>query len=98
MKNSFLANDRSTCSNPSRIGYGMGICSNWSCCFLFGIIIFRLVFLLACAIIALLFGIGNVLRLHYVGVNSVRIELLALGDSFSPNRVAFAGIPGFYQN
>ena len=69
-----------------------------SCCFPFGIIIFRLVFLLAFAIIALLFGIGNVLRLHYVGVNSVRIELLALGDSFSPNRVAFAGIPGFYQN
>ena len=59
---------------------------------------FRLVFLLACAIIALLFGIGNVLRLHYVGVNSVRIELLSLGDTFSPNRVAFGEIPGFYQN
>jgi hypothetical protein len=76
----------------------MGVCSNWSCCFLSGIIIFRLVFLLAFAIIAVLFGMGNVLRLHYVGVNSVRIELLSLGDTFSPNRVAFGGIPGFYQN
>ena len=76
----------------------MGVCSNWSCCFLSGIIIFRLVFLLAFAIIAVLFGMGNVLRLHYVGVNSVRIELLSLGDTFSPNRVAFGEIPGFYQN
>ena len=56
---------------------------------------FRLVFLLAFAIIALFFGIGNILRLHNNGVNHVRMALIALGDSFNPSHATFAGDSGF---
>jgi hypothetical protein len=57
--------------------------------------LFRLVFLLAFAIIALFFGIGNILRLHHNGLNHVRIALIALDDSFDPSHAAFVGASGF---
>jgi hypothetical protein len=49
---------------------------------------FRLVFLLAFAIIALFFIIGNILRLHHDGIDRVRVSLIALDDSFNPSQAA----------
>jgi hypothetical protein len=57
--------------------------------------LFRLVFLLAFAIVALFFGIGNILRLHHNGLNHVRMALIALDDSFDPSHAAFVGASGF---
>ena len=57
--------------------------------------LFRLVFLLAFAIIVLFFGIGNILRLHHYGLNHVRMALIALDNSFDPSHAAFVGASGF---
>ncbi len=59
---------------------------------LFAVVTFRLVLLLALAIIALFLGIGMVLRWHN-HVNNARMALLALDDAFSFSEVA-SGIDG----